>query len=58
MPDEYPLSLLDPAQHYREITNYLRELTGQCRIIGRCELVRLASIFGHRAEQFNKASWH
>ena len=54
MPNEYPLLLLDPAPQYREITNYLRELAGQCRIIGRCKLVRLATIFGH----FEKASWN
>jgi len=56
MPDEYPLSLLDPAQQYREITNYLLKIARQCRVIGRCELLRFATIFEHRAEHLENAS--
>ena len=50
MPDQYPCWLLDLTAHYREIVNDLRELARQCLCrIGRCELVWLATSFGHQA---------
>jgi hypothetical protein len=50
MPDQYPFWLSDAPAHYREIVNDLRELARQCLFrIGRCELVRLATSFGHQA---------
>ena len=50
MPDEYPFWLLDSTAHYREIVNDLRQLAKQCLSrIGRCELMRRATSFGHQA---------
>jgi len=52
MPDEYPFWLSGLTAHYRETINDLRELARECLFrlrIGRCELVRLATSFGHQA---------
>ena len=54
MPEKNLSKLYDTGQTYREIAGQLRELARRCWVkTGRGELVKLATIFEHRADRFD-----